>query len=67
MAIKDALDDEGFAVTEDLKSVQALMKNYQQAHKLIEKYLFSGVGLDLQNKDSQIMEKILMQLHGLGT
>ena len=64
VAVKDALDDAGFAVADDLKSVQGLMKNYQQAHKPIEKYLFSGVGLDLQNKDSQIMEKILMQLHG---
>lgn len=66
VAIRDALDDAEFPVAENLKQVQILMKNYQEAHKPIEKYLFSGVGLDLQNKDSQIMEKILMRLHEHG-
>jgi DNA-binding ferritin-like protein (Dps family) len=66
IAVKDALEESGFEIANDLKQVTTLMKNYQQAHKPIEKYLFSGVGLDLQNKDSQIMEKILMKLHDYG-
>jgi len=66
IAVKDALEESGFEIANDLKQVQTLMKNYQEAHKPIEKYLFSGVGLDLQNKDSQIMEKILMKLHDYG-
>ena len=66
IAVKDALEEGGFEIAEDLKKVQALMKNYQERHEPIKEFLFSGAGIDLQNKDSQIMEKILMRLHDQG-
>jgi len=66
IAVKDALEEGGFEIAKDLKQVQALMKNYQKRHKPIQQYLFSGAGIDLQNKDSRTMEKILMRLHDRG-
>lgn len=66
IAVRDALKQGGFKIADDLKQVTALMKNYQERHEPIKKFLFSGAGIDLQNKDSQIMEKILMRLHDQG-
>jgi len=66
IAVKDALEGSGFKIAEDLKQVQVLMKNYQERHEPIKEFLFSGAGIDLQNKDSLIMEKILMRLHEKG-
>jgi len=66
IAVKDALEDAGFDIADDLKDVQALMQNYQRNHKPIQEFLFSGVGVDLQNVDSLIMERILMRLHKHG-
>ena len=67
IAVKDALVDAGFnKYAEDLEAVQALMKDYQEAHTDIEEFLFSGVGVELQNIDSLVMENILMRLQDEG-
>jgi len=39
-----------------------LVDKFREAHQPIAKYLYSDVGLTLQNKDSQIMNSILMEL-----
>jgi len=63
MAVKNALVDAGFdEYREDLDAVKALMKDYQETHTPIQEFLFSGVGVKLQNADSIIMENILMRL-----
>ena len=63
MAVRDALVDAGFdEYSEDLEAVKALMKDYQETHTPIQEFLFSGVGVKLQNTDSVIMENILMRL-----
>ena len=63
MAVRDALVDAGFdKYREDLGAVKALMKDYQETHAPIQEFLFSGVGVKLQNSDSVIMENILMRL-----
>jgi|GEM_PF-1670106 len=63
MAVRDALVDAGFdEYREDLDAVKALMKDYQETHTPIQEFLFSGVGVKLQNADSVIMENILMRL-----
>jgi len=38
----------------------------QDYHGQVKDYLFTGVGLDLQNDDARIMENILMDLHKRG-
>ena len=63
MAVRDALVEAGFdEYREDLEAVKALMKDYQNTHTPIQEFLFSGVGVKLQNADSIIMENILMRL-----
>jgi hypothetical protein len=39
---------------------------FKNAHKPIEKYLFSDAGIRLQNLDSRIMNSILMRLKDSG-
>lgn len=65
-AVRDALEDAGFAIADDLGAVMEMMKNFQTYHAPIEEFLFSGAGIDLQNKDSHIMNEILMRLHDQG-
>jgi len=43
-----------------------LVRTFRQAHKPISQYLFSDIGLTLQNTDSQIMNAILMRLMDKG-
>ena len=66
VAVRDALKDEGFAIADDLDAVQGMMKDFQVRHVPIKEFLFSGVGIDLQNKDSKIMDAILTELHERG-
>ncbi|MBF0205074.1 MAG: hypothetical protein HQK67_12400 [Desulfamplus sp.] len=66
MAVRDALADNGFEIAEDLDAVIQMTNQFKEHHAPIKEFLFSGVGVDLQNKDSMIMEEILMQLHRRG-
>ena len=44
----------------------ALVNTFRDAHKPIYKYLFSDIGITLQNIDSEIMNNILMRLMDKG-
>ncbi|MGD9733721.1 MAG: hypothetical protein AB7U45_16220 [Desulfamplus sp.] len=66
IAVRDALADNGFEIAEDLQAVIQMMDEFKEYHAPIKEFLFSGVGVDLQNKDSNIMEEILMELHHRG-
>ncbi len=66
IAVRDALKNAGYTVADDLDAIQSMMKEFQKRHAGISKYLFSGVGIKLQNTDSRIMEDILDELHGRG-
>ena len=63
IAVRDALEDAGFDTGNDISLILNMMDNFKVKHKDINEFLFSGVGIDLQNKDSLIMGKILMRLH----
>ncbi len=63
IAIRDALEDAGFDAAQDLSAIRKMMDDFKARHAPIEEFLFSGVGIDLQNADSWIMEKIMMRLH----
>ena len=43
-----------------------LVKTFREEHKPIYKYLFSDIGITLQNIDSEIMNNILMRLMDKG-
>ena len=43
-----------------------MMDDFKARHAPIQEFLFSGAGIDLQNADSRIMEKIMMKLHAKG-
>ncbi|MCW8799639.1 MAG: hypothetical protein OQK71_01810 [Desulfobacter sp.] len=43
-----------------------MMEDFKARHTPIQEFLFSGAGIDLQNTDSRIMEKIMMRLHENG-
>lgn len=61
-AIRDELADNGIPSPNIDKPFVSLIKTFRDAHKPIAKYLFSGIGLTLQNIDSHIMNAILMRL-----
>lgn len=65
-AIYDKLKKEGIRYQGGTGSIKKMMDAFREYHAPIKDDLFSGVGVDLQNKDSIIMEKILMRLHDLG-
>jgi hypothetical protein len=66
IAVRDALADNGFEIAQDLNAVIQMIDEFKEHHAPIKEFLFSGVGVDLQNKDSIIMEEILMELHRSG-
>lgn len=66
IAVRDALKDAGFDTGKDLGPILNMMENFKARHAPIKKYLFSGAGIDLQNTDSRIMEKIMIKLHVQG-
>jgi hypothetical protein len=66
IAIRDALEDAGFDTGNDINLILNMMGNFKTRHAPIKEFLFSGAGIDLQNKDSRIMEKILMRLYKKG-
>jgi len=66
IAVRDALKDAGFDTGKDLRPILNMMDNFKARHAPIQEFLFSGTGIDLQNTDSRIMEKIMMILHDQG-
>jgi len=66
IAVRDALEDAGFDAAQDLTHIRKMMDDFKARHAPIQEFLFSGAGIDLQNADSRIMEKIMMKLHAKG-
>ena len=65
-AIKDELADSGIPLPKIDKPLVGLVKTFRDAHKPIYKYLFSDIGITLQNIDGEIMNNILMRLMDKG-
>ena len=65
-AIREELKDRKISLPAFDQPLKTLVEMFRQAHKPIEKYLFSDAGIWLQNMDSHIMNAILMKLLGLG-
>lgn len=66
IAVRDALENAGFDAAQDLSAIRKMMDDFKIRHAPIQEFLFSGVGIDLQNADSRIMKKIMMKLHAEG-
>jgi len=66
-AIFNKLKREGIQYWGGKGSIKKLMDAFKDYHDPIKDCLFEAVGLDLQNLDSEIMERILMRLldHGI--
>ena len=66
-AIRQELENRKIPLPAFDQPIKTMVKMFKQAHKPIEKYLFSDAGIWLQNLDSQIMNSILMRLmeHGI--
>ena len=60
--IKKKLKAGGIPLPKVDKPLVWLVKTFREAHKPISKYLFSDIGITLMNKDSEIMNNILMRL-----
>ena len=62
MAIREQLRKNGipFDITDD--SLRRCLQKFKDVHKPIAKYLNTGIGLKLQNLDSQIAERVLMAM-----
>ncbi|MCD4820760.1 MAG: hypothetical protein K8R11_01495 [Methanococcoides sp.] len=65
-AINDELEKNNIPLPKIDKPLVSLIKTFRDAHKPIEQYLFSGIGLTLQNIDSHIMNAILKSLMDKG-
>jgi len=65
-AIRDELEARGIPLPKIDKPLVTLVNTFRDAHKPIYKYLFSDIGITLQNKDSKIMNNILMRLMDKG-
>ena len=65
-AIREELHDRGIPAPRRDKPIKTLVMKFREAHRDIEHYLFSDVGVELQNKDSEIMNNILMRLMDKG-
>ena len=66
IAVRDALSDGGFKCARNLNTVIRMKELFKDQHKPIEKYLFSGIGIELQNTDSHIIEDVLKVLYDKG-
>ena len=65
-AIKDKLEAKNIHLPKIDKPLVSLIKTFRDAHKPIKQYLFSGIGITLQNIDGHIMNAILMRLMDKG-
>ncbi len=61
-AIKDELKKRGLKAPDRKRPIASLVDIFKQAHKPIQRHLFSGIGTTLQNIDSDIMNAILARL-----
>jgi len=62
MAIRDEFRKKHIPYDLTTKSIVKLIYKFKEAHQPIEDFLFSGIGLKLQNRDSKITESILLRL-----
>ena len=74
IAINAANEKQALAATRDVfrkngithnltnASIEKLLDRYKQAHRPIQKYLNTGIGLTLQNLDGMITEKVIRSL-----
>jgi len=65
-AIREELEANGLPWPRMRKPLVWLVRAFRDAHRPISKYLFSDIGLTLQNIDSRIMNAILMRLMDRG-
>jgi hypothetical protein len=65
-AIRDELEGKKIPLPALDQPIKTMVEMFKQAHKPIEKHLFSDAGIWLQNLDSHIMNAILMRLMGHG-
>ena len=65
-AIRDELKNRKLVAPQRHEPFKTLVRKFRDTHKHIEQYLFSGIGLTLQNIDSYIMNAILMRLMDKG-
>ena len=65
--IRDELEKRGIPIPQRKRPLVSLVKRFIEAHRPIAEYLFSDVGIVLQNIDSNIMNAILVRLmdHGV--
>jgi hypothetical protein len=61
-SIRSAFNKAGFSNLTSDKTINQMIERFREAHEPIADFLFSGVGLKLQNRDSKITEDILMRL-----
>ena len=61
-AIRDEFIENDIPFPAGEKPLVRLVETFRLVHHPIEKYLFSDIGIHLQNKDSEIMDNILMSL-----
>lgn len=65
-AISKKLRKKGIPLPQRKQPLVSLVRRFREAHKPIAEYLFSDVGIELQNTDSNIMNAILVRLMGHG-
>jgi len=61
-SIRKAFRKKGFFNLLSDKTINQMIERFREAHQPIADFLFSGIGLKLQNRDSRITEAILMRL-----
>jgi DNA-binding ferritin-like protein (Dps family) len=65
-AIRDELKKRKLVAPQRNERFKTLVRKFRDTHKPIEQYLFSGIGLTLQNIDGHIMNAILIRLMDKG-
>jgi hypothetical protein len=66
-AIREELKSRGISLPPRKEPLKSLVETFRKTHRPIEHYLFSDIGLTLQNIDGNIMNAILVRLldHGI--
>jgi len=65
-AIFDELKSRGIPLPQRKDPLVSLVRRFREAHRDIERHLFSDVGIELQNIDAKVMNAILVRLMGHG-
>lgn len=65
--IRDELAKRGIPLPQRKEPLVSLVRTFREAHQPIAEYLFSDVGIELQNIDGNLMNAILVRLmdHGV--